>query len=184
MNSTQPILTTKRLTLRSFTLDDALRVQELAGDRDLASTTLNLPHPYEDGMAEQWIGSHREQFESGQAAIYAIVLSSEDLLVGAMSLMKINQRHQRAEIGYWIGKSYWNQGYCTEAAHAVLRYAFDVLELNRVHAYHFSRNPASGRVMHKIGVTHEGCLRQHVERWGQFEDLECYGILKEEYSLM
>lgn len=180
--TTQPILSTERLTLRPFTLDDAPRVQELAGNRDLASTTLNLPHPYEDGMAEQWIGGHQAQFESEQAVNYAIVLSSQNLLVGAISLMQINQRHQRAEIGYWVGKSYWNQGYCTEAAHAVLHYAFDVLGLKRVYAYHFPRNPASGRVMQKIGMRHEGCLRQHVERWGQWEYLEVYGILRDEYS--
>ena len=131
-------------------------------------------------MAEQWIGGHQEQFEKGKAVSYAIVLSANDLLVGAISLMNIEQRHQRAEMGYWIGLPYWNQGYCTEAGRAILKYAFEVLEMHRVCAYHFSRNPASGRVMQKLGMTHEGCLRQHTERWGQYEDLECYGILKGE----
>ena len=51
------------------------------------------------------------------------------------------------------------------------------LALNRIHAHHFSRNPASGRVLEKIGMRHEGCLRQHIRRWGRFEDIECYGIV-------
>ncbi len=59
-----------------------------------------------------------------------------------------------------------NRGYCTEAAEAVVWYGFEVLGLNRIYACHFKRNPASGRVVRKIGMTHEGCLRQHVKKWG------------------
>ena len=78
-------------------------------------------------------------------------------------------------MGYWIGKPYWNQGFGTEAALAILRYAFEQLGLNRVYAAHFRRNPASGRIMQKIGMTYEGRLRQHVKKWGDFEDMEYYG---------
>ena len=96
--------------------------------------------------------------------------------------MALDQQHARAEMGYWIGKPYWNNGYCTEAAEAVLRYGFTELGLNRIYAHHFGRNPASGRVMEKIGMVYEGCLRQHVQRWGVFEDLKIYAILKSEYE--
>jgi [ribosomal protein S5]-alanine N-acetyltransferase len=85
-------------------------------------------------------------------------------------------------LGYWIGKPYWGRGFCTEAARAVLRYAFTELGLNRVHAYHFHHNPASGRVLQKIGMTHEGLLRQHVKKWGQFIDNELYSILRSEFE--
>jgi ribosomal-protein-alanine N-acetyltransferase len=63
----------------------------------------------------------------------------------------------------------------------MLDYAFRDLGLNRVHASHLSRNPASGRVMQKLGMSHEGRLRQHVKKWGIFEDIEKYGILRSEY---
>ena len=89
--------------------------------------------------------------------------------------------HANAEMGYWIGKPYWNRGYGTEAAGGVLRYAFEQLGLNRVYAAHFRRNPASGRIMQKIGMTYEGCLRQHIKKWDTFEDMEYYGILRSEY---
>jgi ribosomal-protein-alanine N-acetyltransferase len=56
------------------------------------------------------------------------------------------------------------------------------LELNRIFAHHFTRNPASGRVMQKLGMKHEGCLRQHFEKWDAFEDMEIYGILKSEWQ--
>jgi len=174
-----PTIETERLVLRSFTLADAPDVQRLAGDRDIASTTLNIPHPYEDGMAEQWIGKHQEKYEEGEL-VFAIVLRSDQSLIGAIGL-NVNQQHDNAELGYWIGKPYWNQGYCTEAAEAVVRYGFEVLGLNRIHASHLKRNPASGRVMQKIGMTNEGCLRQHVKKWRVFEDVEKYGLLKSDF---
>ena len=159
---------------------DAGRVQRLAGDRAVADTTLNIPHPYEDGMAEQWISNHRHWFERHEQAVFAIVLRAEDALIGAMGFL-INMENQRAELGYWIGRPYWNGGYCTEAARAMLRFGFEQLGLNRIYAHHFARNPASGRVMQKIGMVHEGRLPQHVRKWDAFEDLELYGVLKSQF---
>jgi RimJ/RimL family protein N-acetyltransferase len=61
-------------------------------------------------------------------------------------------------------------------------YGFETLALHRIHAYHMTRNPASGRVMQKIGMRYEGCLRQHICKWGVFEDAAVYGILKSEFD--
>jgi ribosomal-protein-alanine N-acetyltransferase len=176
----RPTLETTRLILRPFTVADAPDVQRLAGDREIASTTLNVPHPYEDGMAEQWIGTHQAKYERGELVNFAIVRRADNALIGAIGL-QINQQHTHAELGYWIGKPYWNAGYCTEAAQAVVGYGFEVLGLHRIHASYLTRNPASGRVMQKLGMLNEGCLRQHVNKWEVFEDLAIYGILKSEY---
>lgn len=175
----RPTLDTPRLILRPFALTDAPDVQRLAGAREVASTTLNIPHPYTDGMAEQWIATHQEAYARGEFVIFAIVLRANQALIGATSL-HIHRPHVQAELGYWIGTAYWNRGYCSEAAQAVLRYGFDVLGLHRIHASYMTRNPASGRVMQKIGMTYEGCLRQHVQKWGIFEDIAIYGILRSE----
>ena len=177
----QPKLETERLVLRPFTLDDAPHVQRLAGDRDIASTTGDIPYPYEDGVAEDWIRSHRERFRSGEAVNYAIVIRGNNTLIGAIGLL-INQRHETAEMGYWIGKPYWSNGYCTEAARVLLEYGFRDLGLNRLYANYFIRNPASGRVLEKIGMSYEGCLRQHMKKWGAFEDVNVYSILRSEYK--
>ena len=176
-----PELRTGRLLLRPFTLADAPTVQRLAGERDVASTTLNIPHPYEDGMAEEWISTHQSRFEEGKSVTFAIVLRKGGALIGAISLEN-SQRHENAGLGYWIGKPHWSNGFCTEAASAVLTYGFVTLGLNRIHAPYLSRNPASGRVMEKIGMTYEGCQRQHVKKWSVFEDLKMYAILKSEYE--
>ena len=174
----RPTLLTDRLFLRPFTLADAPDVQRLAGDRDIASSTLNIPHPYEDGMAEQWIGTHQEKFDRRELVNFAITRRQDGALIGTIGL-GIDQKHEHAELGYWIGKPYWGNGYCTEAAETVLHYGFTVLGLNRIYARYMTRNPASGRVMEKVGMRDEECLRQHVKKWGVFEDLNVYAILQE-----
>jgi ribosomal-protein-alanine N-acetyltransferase len=176
-----PTLQTTRLLLRPFALSDAPTVQLLAGDIAIADTTLNLPHPYADGMAESWISKHSEAFAKEEGLTLAIVNKPDGVLVGAISLMGIAKGHQ-AELGYWIGKPYWHQGYCTEAAQALVLCAFTKLGLLRVYASHFSRNPASGRIMQKLGMQHEGTRRQHIRKWDKLEDLELYGILKDEWE--
>ena len=177
----RPTLETERLVLRPFDLSDAPDVQRLAGAKEIASTTLNIPHPYEDGVAELWLSTHQGHFERSEMVNFAITLRESGTLIGAVGL-GLNQRHERAELGYWIGVPYWNHGYCTEAARAVVAYGFEVLGLHRICASHFDRNPTSGRVMQKIGMTREGCLRHHVKKWDAFEDLVYYGILREEYE--
>ncbi|QTA82731.1 GNAT domain-containing protein [Desulfonema limicola] len=87
-----------------------------------------------------------------------------------------------AEMGYWVGIEYWGNGYCTEATKKVLEYGFDTQNLNRIFAYHFGSNPASGRVMKKIGMKYEGCLRQAIKKWGKFEDSVLYGVLKSDLN--
>ena len=175
----RPTLETERLVLRPFDLSDAPRVQLLAGDRAVAATTKTIPHPYENGMAEQWIGAHQDRFEKGRDVVFAVTQKNGGELIGAIGLT-LNLAQENAELGYWIGKPYWRCGYCTEAGHVVLRYAFAELRLHRVHARHLAHNPASGRVMQKLGMRHEGRLRHHSKKWDGFFDVEVYGILRSE----
>jgi RimJ/RimL family protein N-acetyltransferase len=179
--SVLPVIETQRLRLRPFEISDAKDVQRLAGDRAVADTTLNIPHPYDDGEAEIWISGHRDLFKKWEHAIFAIALRETGELVGAMGL-HLNPRFNRAELGYWIGKPYWNNGYCTEAARRVVQFGFEDLLLNRIHAHHMSRNPASGRVMEHIGMRLEGTMRQHVRKWDKYEDIVCYAILREDWE--
>lgn len=178
----QPMLKTERLILRPFTLEDAPLVQILAGDKDVASTTRLIPHPYPDGLAVSWISSLPALYEQGDGVRFAITLK-EGALIGSIGLILSLPDHH-GEMGYWIGKPYWNSGYCTEAAAAVLQFAFDGLDLERVYARYMGRNPASGRVMAKLGMTQEGILRHHRCKWGQFEDLVVCGILRSEWQTL
>ncbi len=183
---TAPILHTERLILRSFTLEDAPEVQRLAGDKDIAAMTCAIPHPYEDGMAEAWIDTHADDFENGKGINLAIILKENDkvskpVLIGAISI-KIDKIEKIGELGYWIGKPYWNCGYCTEAARVILNYAFDVIKLRSIHAFHIDRNIASGRVLQKIGMQFEECFHKQAEKWGVLENLVKYNIKIEHYT--
>jgi RimJ/RimL family protein N-acetyltransferase len=175
-----PTLYTERLQLRPFRLSDANDVQRLVGDREVAENTMVIPHPYEDGMAESWIETHVATFDAGKNLNLAVVLRESGELAGAIGL-EFHPDHQNAELGYWIGRPFWGNGYCSEAARAMLDYSFRERNLHRVHAKHYRKNPASGRVMEKIGMKLEGVLREHIFKWGKFEDAVVYGILRSEF---
>lgn len=173
-----PTLSTERLILGPFALEDGPRVEELAGHEAIARMTLNIPHPYPPGAANLWIATHLLAYLKGEGVTFAIRLK-DGTLIGAIGLT-VTRRDDRAELGYWMGVPYWNQGYTTEAARACLAFGFSEMGLQRIMASHLDINPASGRVMQKIGMQKEGHLRRHIKKNDAFFDLIQYGILKEE----
>jgi ribosomal-protein-alanine N-acetyltransferase len=179
----QPTLNTSRLALRPYLPVDAQRVQQLAGAREVADTTLHVPHPYPDGAAEAWIASHKIAWQAGTGVTYAITDRVSGALYGSVAL-SITPEHERAELGYWIAVPFWNQGYCTEAARELVAMALGPLHLHRLQARHLQRNPASGRVLQKLGMHLEGVHRESVRKWNRFEDLAMYAILAREWVLM
>lgn len=175
-----PTLRTERLILRQFLPSDAGDLQRLAGAKEVAAGTF-LPHPYEDGVAERWIAGLQQDYDSGKAVHFAVVLAIDRALLGSIGL-DIAAAHRHARIGYWLGVPYWNRGYGTEAVRAVLGYGFTALQLHRIYGPHFAGNAASGRVLQKAGMTYEGRLRGHYLRLGRFVDVELYGILEAEFT--
>ena len=169
-------LQTERLTLRVHALSDIPALMPLIGAREVAATTLRIPHPYTEADAQDFIADTQEDFSSGSGLRLGIVLRESDTLCGGVGL-RIEPDHRRSELGYWIGVPYWGNGYATEAARAVVKYGFGTLRLHRIFASHFANNPASARVLRKIGMRHEGSLRAHVLKWGEFLDLEMYGMV-------
>jgi [ribosomal protein S5]-alanine N-acetyltransferase len=175
-----PTLHTARLALRPFAAAEAADVQRLAGAAEVAATTLNLPHPYLDGMAETWIAGHEERAEQGIGLTWAIVRRDDAVLLGAISL-GLHARHPRGGLGYWLGVTYWNQGYTTEAAYRVITYGFAERGLYRIEAGCFPRNRASSRVMEKIGMRYEGTLRGYLRKGETMEDVAMYAVLRSEF---
>jgi ribosomal-protein-alanine N-acetyltransferase len=171
----QETIRTERLILRPFVLTDAPRVKALAGDQRIYETTLCIPYPYEDGMAESWISTHQRCFYEGHGVVFAICLS-DGLLIGAASLSRAGQ-FNRAELGYWIGIAYWSNGYCTEAARAIAEYGFETLGFHKISGRHVAGNRASGRVLEKIGMVREGVLRDDVLKDGKYLTVELYGTV-------
>ena len=175
----QQTLRTERLILRPYGMADAARVAELAGDREVAATTLRIPHPYDATMAAEWIAGLPAEYAAERAITWAITLGGTEL-IGSIAL-SLHLDHHRAELGYWVGKPHWGKGYVTEASRAVMDHGFGELALHRISAHHMSVNPASGAVMRKLGMRHEGILRHHTLKNGEYHDVECYGVLAREW---
>ena len=174
-------LKTERLHLRPYASEDAGDIQRYAGDYDVARMTTSIPYPYEDGMAEEWLARQAAAREQGDELVWAIELLEGSSLIGAIGITG-RPEVEAAEMGYWIAKPHWGQGYATEAARAVISCGFDDLGLHRIYARHWTHNPASGRVMQKAGMTYEGTLRHSSRRFGEWKDVAFYSILQSEYG--
>jgi RimJ/RimL family protein N-acetyltransferase len=169
------LIETPRLQLSTLSEEDIQELVPLIGAREVAANTLRIPHPYEEKHAREFLASVTKENELR----LGIRLGNDGRLCGGIGL-HADAQHNHAELGYWIGVPYWGNGYATEAGQAVVRYGFEQIKLNRIFAHHFKHNPASGKVLRKLGMKYEGCMRQHVLKWGQFVDLELYSILREE----
>ena len=175
------IIETPRLLLRPTREADTPEIVHLLSDPAIAETTLNIPYPYDEAKAREWLAFQQREREAGTGYTFAIVRGEDERLLGAIDI-RPNARHKKAEIGYWIGKPYWGRGYATEAVQALIRYGFEELGLNRIYAMHFTENPASGRVMQKAGMQFEGVLRQDVLKGEQFQDHMIYAILRDDWE--
>ncbi|QNE38236.1 GNAT family N-acetyltransferase [Hymenobacter sp. NBH84] len=179
MNS-YPTLATERLLLRQPLAHDIPTIVQLANEPTVANMTLNIPHPYGEADAIYWLNAANQGFASGQHHVFAIELRETGQFVGGIGLT-VEQRFNRAEAGYWVGKPFWNQGIATEALRAVLAFGFETLELHKIFATHLVANLASGKVMQHAGMQWEAELHQHVRKNGQYFDLMQYQLTRPTY---
>lgn len=172
-----PTVATERLSLRPFAAVDADDVVALAGDAEVARYLIHVPHPYPPELATSWIASHAETWLAGGGPTWAITRAADRALLGSISLVW-TPRHARAELGYWLGRAHWHQGYAVEAGRAVIQWAFDHLDVGRVHAQHLGGNDRSARVLLALGLRPEGVRRQHLRKGGVLHDIHLYGRLR------
>jgi len=169
-------LETDRLLLRSFEISDRYRIYEIAGAREIYESTVSGHFPYNEDLAEGVVVMQQYRYFQGKRIPFAITLRDTGVLIGAVVLI-VEKDFNRAEIGYWLGVSSWGRGYATESAKAVLTYGFKELGYHRIYAWHMATNPASGRVLQKIGLKHEGTYRDRVLKDGTYRDIKFYGML-------
>ena len=173
---TLPTLETERLILRPWTLEDASEFERLITPRAVTDGTLSYPHPVPAGWGKERIGTMLERYVAGEHIDFAICTRATGELIGSTGL-SIMTRFKRGHLGYWLGVDFWGQGYATEAARAIVQYGFETLGLHRIEAGHYPRNPASGRVLEKIGMRLERTLRGHLLKGDVFEDTVMYARL-------
>jgi len=168
-------LSSSRLILRNFTKEDASDVLEYASDPRVTeylqwSGVKTLEETRKIIVETYW----------SNPAFFAITLKCTGKCIGAIDI-RIKKAHDKASIGYVLGREHWGKGYMTEVLSAIINVCFDKLELNRVEASHFTGNEASGRVMAKCGMQLEGVGIQQEKVKGIFRDNVFYGITKEQW---
>lgn len=176
-----PIIKTDRLRLRKPRIKDIPRIMEYADNPKVADMTLNIPHPYKEEDAIFWLNMAHKGFKEKSKFIFAICLLPTDEFIGGIGL-RINEKFNRAELGFWIGEPFWNNGYATEATREVLKFGFKEVNIHKILATHLLNNPASGKVMTKNGMIKEGELKDHIKKGNKYFSLIQYRLTQNEFN--
>ena len=152
-----PSFSTGRLRLRRPEQADAARLAEMAADFDVTKMTGRMPHPYARSDAVDFI---RRVQERGPTVDPTFVMECEDGPAGVLGFFTPEGVWSLygPEIGYWFGKPYWGRGYATEAVAAALAWSERDWKKRVIVAGHFTDNPASGRVLEKVGFLYTGVV--------------------------
>lgn len=145
---------TKRLILRGLNAGDVSRIVALAGDWDVARMTARVPYPYSEVQAQQWISG----LETGE---FVRVIEHKSEMIGMCGYTL--QDDGSAEIGYWIGKPWWGQGFATEAADLLVRHCLNSTRAPKLTCCHFVDNARSARVIEKLGFKRTGLCMAYCE---------------------
>jgi ribosomal-protein-alanine N-acetyltransferase len=176
-----PTLETDRLLLRRITLDDAQAVFAYASD---PLVPVYMPWEQHQSIAEtyEYLAHVLDRYRQGWPGPWGIVHKGDGRLIGTCAYGSWEREHRRAEIGYVLHRSYWGQGYMTEAVRAIVGFGFTSMGLNRIEARCEVANVGSARVMEKVGMTFEGVLREQVYEKGRYRDMKIYAILRREWA--
>ena len=177
---TQP-LQTERLLLRRFRVEDAQGMfDNWAKDERVTRYLTWMPHESPDmtrHLLEDWCANYIKP------DYYNWIIEFEGEIIGNISVVRLDERDEWAELGYCMGCAYWNRGIMTEAAGAVIDYLFAEIGVNRVGIWHAVENPGSGRVAQKCGLTFEGTKREFFKsNAGEFLDISEYGIIRRDWE--
>lgn len=174
-------ITTRRLTLRRFQPEDAQDMFEnWANDERVTRFLTWTPHGSPE-LTKQLLSIWCAAYENPNN--YNWVIEKDGKAIGSISMVRMDEESENAELGYCLGHAYWNQGIMAEAAKAVIDYLFREVGFHRIEIGHAVKNPASGRVAQRCGLTYEGTKREFYKcASGEFLDIAEYGILRREWE--
>jgi ribosomal-protein-alanine N-acetyltransferase len=171
---------TKRLKLRPLSLKDANQVFEYASNPEVAQFVTWEPHrTLSDSM--NFLRFITQRYKEGLPSPWAIIHKEDDKLIGTGGYHWWQKEHASAEFGYAISAAYWNRGLMTEALMEIIKFGFEIMELNRIEAKCYPENIASEKVMLKCGLSFEGVIRESVFIKNKYNDLKLFSILRSEY---
>jgi RimJ/RimL family protein N-acetyltransferase len=174
-------LETERLILRDFVKDDWQRVLEYQSDPlylRYYEWTERTPEAVQEFVG--WFLDHQRQSPRVKFQL-AITLKSSNLFIGNCGIRMDKPSAFQADVGYELDPRYWNQGYATEAAHAIVDFGFSRFNLHRVWSWCIADNLGSAHVLEKLGMRPEGHLRENEYYRDRWWDTLMYGILADEW---
>lgn len=158
------ILESKRLLLRPPSLGDVADIASLIGDWDVVKNLSRAPFPYLPEYALDFVRRQDEGRAKATDFAFAVTHKEDGKFLG---MCGVHRREEGFELGYWLGRPYWKQGYATEAAAEVLAFAFRNLRAEEVEAGWYHDNPASGHVLEKLGFGPKGAAPRHCAARGE-----------------
>ncbi len=180
-HSTPFTLESERLMIRRLTMADDEAVYAYGKDVDVARYVI-FPRHESIADSREFIVKMLENYEISEPSSYGITLKNNGKLIGTIGFADWEKEHNRVEIGYAIGKEYWNKGFVTEATKVLIDFLFTNTDLIRIESRCQPANIGSFRVMEKAGMTYEGTLRKHTFYKDVQHDMKYYSILREEWS--
>jgi ribosomal-protein-alanine N-acetyltransferase len=175
-----PIIDLGDYVLREQTLEDAADFLEYFADPQVSKHIVSfIPQTVEEARSEirYWINV----FSYNDGIYFAIARKSDNKMIGSVGVSGVNRNHNRIEASYDLAKEYWGKGIMSKALKAVIKYAFEEMQINRIEAYAMPENVASQKVLEKCGFHFEGILRQHRFHKGEYVDIGIYSIVYQDH---
>ena len=170
------------IAIRPLKTSDVQSICENVKDKIITRYTLQIPHPYRKSDAEKFIKDSQRAWKEKSAYVFGIELKDSKEIIGIVSLDKVDRKNKRCELGYWLGKRYWQKGITSKAVKMILDFAFNHLHMHRVYAGVFASNTASLRVLEKNNFLLEGILFETHWRSGIWHNMMTYGLLKDDFN--
>jgi [ribosomal protein S5]-alanine N-acetyltransferase len=175
-------ITTGRLILRRFTMDDAATMfSNWANDPEITAY-LSWPTHLDVETSKKVLESWVKDYEKENFYLWAIVPKEFSEPIGSISIVQQREDIAMVQVGYCIGKNWWHRGFTSEALAALIDIFFDQVGVSRIEARHDPNNPNSGKVMQKCGMKYEGTLRRADKNNQGICDASYYAILREEWK--
>ena len=176
-----PVLTTERLVLRKMQLSDVPSLLQYVNNKIISDNIINIPYPYLEEDAISRFNFILQGFKNEERYVFAVTLKDKNELIGEIGI-HLDKDHNRAEIGYWIGEPFWGSGIATESVRAILEFGFNTLQLNKIHATHYTDNPASGKVLSNNKMILEAELKDQYKMNKTYKSVFQYRLTRSEYD--
>jgi [ribosomal protein S5]-alanine N-acetyltransferase len=178
-----PVLETERLLIRKIELNDVDDLFEVFSDPEVTHHMTWEVSKTKEETLKNFITVVMERHKKGESVDWSIVHKDSKKVIGNCAFVGWSDQHSKAEIGFVLNKHYWGKGFASEVLKELIRFGFEVIQLNRIEGVCDPDNVGSEKVMQKVGMKFEGLLRKNEYIKGEFRDTKVFSILKEEYSL-